>query len=214
MKQSNVFSGYTDSYAAITTFFQEQVYDKTAKHARGHVLDAGSGCAKLAPYLETSQVHSYTAIDWDSDMVNTGNKLLTRLERKSYSIQLADILESEGSYDTIVSIQSYYSWADSLEILNKLFHSTTAGGTLLLATANNRLNIEHLISRSFRAHILHPMWPEFVKHNRRLAAMPHGRFVSLDTLIAEVKKVGYKVQETTTDLFDGSVSWIRAIRNH
>jgi 2-polyprenyl-3-methyl-5-hydroxy-6-metoxy-1,4-benzoquinol methylase len=212
MTSSNAFSGYTTSFAAITTLFQDHAYEKTARYVTGRVLDAGSGCAKLAPYLHAKSVQSYLAVDRDEDMVRTGTTLLSRLARKQYNIRQADILETEGIFNTIVSIQSYYSWADTCEVLGKLFQSTAPGGTLLLATANDKLDIEHLIERSFKAHVMHPMWSEFVAHNRRLADMPGGRFVSLDTLIEEIKSVGYQVQETSTDLFDGGVNWVRAVR--
>lgn len=85
-----------------------------------------------------------------ADMVNLGRRLLSQVSRPNYRLVEGRIEDVSGVYDTVVSIQSYYAWEDSPSILSHLYDCTTPGGTLVLATANEKLDIELLIRKCSR----------------------------------------------------------------
>ena len=86
------------------------------------------------------------------------------------------------------------------------------GGELHLATANDMLDIELLIRQCSRGFCLHPDWSTYVEYNRMLSALPQGRFVSLDTLIDEIKQAGFCITGTDTSLFERGVNLVSAVK--
>lgn len=207
----DLFNGYASVFAKFTMPYQQEAYERIAPYLRGKVLDAGCGCAKLAAYIPgVTNVTSYMGVDYSEPMVTEGKKLLASIGRRDFDILLQRIEDTEDSYDSVVSIQSYYSWNDSAETLRHLYQHTTDGGTLVLATANNRLDIERLIQQCSRGWLLHPDWPRYVGYNRKLASLPGGRFVSLDTLIGEVRSSGFEIINTDVTLFEGGVNMVVA----
>lgn len=206
-----IFNDYARVFAQFTTPYQQQAYEQIAPLLQGRVLDAGAGCAKLAAFISTNgSVDSYTGVDYSADMVQLGSVLLEQVDRRDFELTEGRIEEVNGTFETIVSIQSYYAWEDSLSVLSHLYHCTAPGGDLVLATANDQLDIELLIRQCSRGWSLHKDWPVFVNYNRMLSSLPHGRYVSLDTLIEEVRKVGYRVTGTDTSLFECGVNLVTA----
>jgi cyclopropane fatty-acyl-phospholipid synthase-like methyltransferase len=208
-----LFNEYARVFAQFTTQYQEEIYEKIVPRLRGHVLDAGAGCGKLAAYIpEESQMQSYLGVDSSAKMVELGQSLLSTLDRSDIQLQKCWIEDTQGSFDTIVSIQSYYAWNDSARVLSHLYEIMTEGGELHLATANNMLDIEFLIRQCSRGFCLHPDWSTYVEYNRMLSALPQGRFVSLDTLIDEIKQAGFCITGTNTSLFERGVNLVSAVK--
>ncbi len=210
-----LFDDYARVFAKFTTPYQQEIYELIAPYLRGRVLDAGCGCGKLAAYIPgIGDVSAYVGVDFSAPMVAEGEKLLASIARRNFEIRLQHIEQTTEVYDTVVSVQSYYSWSDSYLTLKHLFERTAPGGQLILATANDRLDIELLIRQCSRGWLLHPDWPRYVGYNRQLASLPGGRYVTLDTLIGEVRQCGYEVTYTNTLLFDGGVNMVIATKPH
>lgn len=208
-----IFDDYARVFAKFTTPYQQEAYELITPYLRGRVLDAGCGCGKLAAYIPgIGDVNAYVGVDCSAPMVSEGEKLLANIARRNFEIRLQHIEQVTEMFETVVSIQSYYSWNDSFLTLKHLFQHTAPGGRLILATANDRLDIELLIRQCSRGWLLHPDWPRYVGYNRQLASLPGGRYVSLDTLIGEVRHCGYEVTYTNTLLFDGGVNMVVATK--
>lgn len=208
-----LFNEYARVFAQFTTVYQQEVYEMIGPRLRGRVLDAGAGCAKLAAFIPPqSQVSTYLGVDSSAAMVEHGRTLLSTIGHSEYQINESWIEETDGVFDTVVSIQSYYAWEDSLQVLSHLHKNTASGGELILATASDRLDIELLIRQCSRGCGLHPDWPIYVDYNRMLSALPQGRFVSLDTLIGEIRQTGFRVTGTDTSLFEHGVNLVSAVK--
>lgn len=208
-----LFNEYARVFAQFTTVYQQEIYEKIAPRLRGRVLDAGAGCAKLAAFIpQESQVSTYLGVDSSSAMITLGKQLLSTIGRPEFQLEENWIEQTEGTFDTVVSIQSYYAWKDSMQILSHLHKCTSKGGELLLATASNKLDIELLIRQCSRGCGLHPDWPIYVDYNRMLSALPQGRFVSLDALIGEIRQAGFRITGTDTSLFECGVNLVTAVK--
>lgn len=208
-----LFDDYASVFAKFTTPYQQEAYELITPYLRGRVLDAGCGCGKLAAYIPSvGKVSAYVGVDYSAPMVAEGEKLLATIARRNFEIRQQRIEQTTGMFDTVVSIQSYYSWTDSYQTLKHLYQQTANGGQIILATANERLDIELLIRQCSRGWLLHPDWPRYVGYNRQLASLPGGRYVSLDTLIGEVRGTGFEVNYTNSLLFDGGVNMLVATK--
>lgn len=210
-----LFDDYATVFAKFTTPYQQQAYEAISPLLHGRVLDAGCGCAKIAAYIPAStSVTSYLGVDSSDSMVREGQKLLANIRRPEYEIRNQKIEETNEKFDSIVSLQSYYAWLAPEAVLEHLYHQLHNGGTLVLASANNTLDIELLIRNCSRGWQLHPDWPRYVGYNRELAALPGGRFVSLDTMIGELRNCGFKIVDTDSSLFEKGVSMVVAAKPH
>ena len=207
----HVFNDYARVFAQFTTPYQQQAYELIAPMLTGRVLDAGAGCAKLAAFIpKHSKVSAYLGVDFSADMVNLGQRLLSQVSRTNYRLVEGRIEDVSGIYDTVVSIQSYYAWEDSASVLSHLYDCTAPGGTLVLATANEKLDIELLIRKCSRGWSMHKDWSVFVDYNRMLSNLPDGRYVTLDTLIGEIREAGFEVTDTDSSLYEKGVNLVTA----
>ena len=208
---TDIFDGYARMFAKFTTPYQLQAYEAAVSFLSGRVLDAGCGPAKLSAFIPmVGAVSSYLGVDNCKPMVNEGRKLLGHLKRKNFDIRYQSIDDTEETFDSVVSVQSYYAWCDATGTLQHLNRQTESGGSLVLVTANNKLGIEFLIRQCSRAYGQDPDWSQYVKYNQTLASLPQGRYVSLDTLIGEVRESGYEVVHTDTTLYEGGVNMVVA----
>lgn len=206
-----LFDDYATVFAQFTTPYQQQAYELIAPLLKGDVLDAGCGCAKLAAYIpDAERVASYLGVDYSPSMVSQGKRLLDTMDQPNFAIRMQRIEDIVEVFDTIVSVQSYYSWSDPIAVLTHLYEHTIEGGNLILASANHRLDIELLIQNCSRGWSLHPDWPAYVDYNRKLASLSNGRFVSLDTMIGEVRQCGFEVLHTNVELFEQGVNMVVA----
>ena len=137
---------YARVFASITTPAQMEVYGKACPHLYGNVLDAGSGTGKLAHYLsDNPKIESYTGVDFSKEMVEVGNEIMQCLQRPSFKIKHCKIESMVGSFDSAVSIQSFYTWPNPQKTLASIYRLLGSGAIFVLATANNSLNLEPLI---------------------------------------------------------------------
>lgn len=57
---------------------------------------------------------------------------------------------------------------------------------------------------------MHKDWSVFVDYNRMLSNLPDGKYVTLDTLIGEIREAGFEVTGTDTSLYENGVNLVTA----
>ncbi len=202
---------YAPVFAPVTTSFQSQMYSAAAGYLYGQVVDGGCGPCKLAPYLaDCDPVTGYLGVDYSESMVQLGLETLRRLDQPQFKVQRSKIEEVSGEFHSAVSLQSYYSWDHPALVLRHLHSLLVDGGRLVLATANDQLDIHSLLHQASREWLLYPGWDSFADYNRRLAALPQGRFVSLDELVGELRDAGFSIVNAHTRYFQGGLSFVVA----
>ena len=200
---------YARIFSSITTPAQMEVYEAASSYLHGSVFDAGSGTGKIAHYLkENGKVTSYTGADYSKSMVEVGNEVLQSLAQSSFSIEHCKIEDMQGCFDSAVSIQSFYTWPEPYETLKHIYDLLVQGAIFVLATANDRLNLEPLIKDADKVLAGHPFRDAYKQYNIDLAENTRGNFISLDKLIRLVQQVGFRVINADQKLFHGSLNFL------
>lgn len=204
------WNDYARVFASVTPTMQLAVYREACLHLKGDVVDCGSGAAKIAPILaDKSDVMSYTGIDSSKEMVDTAQQILLKLEKPNFSILHSRIEEASGTaFTSAVSVQSYYSWPNPIGTLHSIFHMLTPGACFVLATPNQNLSIEILASELKKELIAHPDYENFLGYNLKLATNPQANFVTMDKLVAQVRQVGFQVQECHQQHLHGGMNFL------
>jgi len=198
---------YAPVFSQITTRFQIEMYEESAKWLSGDIIDCGCGSGKLAPYLPR-QVTGYLGVDSSPMMINLAEQTLKTIARADFAANCQSIEDVTGLYDSAVSLQSYYSWVDPQKILIRIHDLITVSGVLVLASANSALDIEMLLDKASKEWILFPDWENYARYNRQLAAKPEGNFATLDTLVSQLRDAGFKILDAHTHLFQGGVNFV------
>lgn len=210
---NEIFNQYSTPFAWVTPYCVADVYEETARHVSGAIVDCGCGPCKIAPYLvDNPKVLSYCGLDYSPEMVLLGQQLLNQLNDSRFQVQCTSVEEIKGEYDCAVSLQSYYAWANPEKSLKRIYDSLVPGGKLVLATVNNRLDIDSLLKTASRDWLLNPLWQEYATHNRQIVSSTQNSFKSLDTLIGGIRRIGFKLQEAHTRYYNGGLSFIVAIK--
>lgn len=203
------WNSYARLFAAVTTSVQLAVYREACLHLKGNVVDCGCGSAKIAPFLsDNEQVSSYIGVDYSAEMVTAAEWVISTLERPNFSIQHCKIEEAHGSYDSAVSIQSYYSWPEPLVTLKHIADLLVAGGQFVLATPNPDLSLVKLAKDARKELLAHPDFQAFQDYNLQLAANPQANFISMDALIQQVQQVGFEVVECHQKHFQQGLNFL------
>ena len=207
--KSDIFNSYASLFAAITPACMREMYLETARQVNGSVIDCGSGPCKLAPYLvDTPDLLSYTGIDYSREMVALGQQLLSSLADSRFRVQCDSVDNIRGEFDNAVSLQSYYAWPNHVKSLTCIHQSLVPGGKFVIGTANNNLNLDDLLTDASKDWMLNPMWDSYMQHNRCIAQNKSGRFDCLDTLIGELRSVGFCVKEAHTRFYNGGLNYV------
>ena len=208
MKDS-IFDDYASHYGAITPEPMKQMYQGAVEHLYGRIVDCGSGPCKLAPYLlEIPDFVGYVGIDYSREMVALGETLLNQLDDDRFEVHCGNVETIRGEYDCAVSLQSLYAWPSPVKALSRIHQSLVPGGKLVLASANNDLDIEKLVQQVSRDWLLNPLWPGYVEHNLSIAKNRKGNFLSLDCLIGELRGVGFEVLLAHTQFYQGGLNFV------
>lgn len=203
------WNSYARLFAAVTTSVQLAVYHEACLHLQGDIVDCGCGSAKIAPFLvDNEQVSSYTGVDYSAEMVTAAEWVVGALEKENFSIQHCKIEEAGGTYNSAVSIQSYYSWPEPLVTLKQIANLLVDGGTFVLATPNASLDLMHLLKDARKELLAHPDFETFRNYNLQLAANPQANFVSMNELIQQVQAVGFEVIECHQKHFKGGLNFL------
>ena len=207
--KKDIFDDYAPLFAAITPNCMREVYRETMRHVYGSIVDCGSGPCKLAPrMLHAPNFLHYHGIDYSREMVALGQQLLSRLSDTRFTVQCESIDNLRGEYDCAVSLQSYYAWPNHAKALTSIHKCLVTGGKFVLGTANKQLDIEWLLSQESVDWMIHPLWDDYVKHNRQIAKERSGRFDELDELIGELRGIGFSVLNAHTDLYNGGLNYV------
>lgn len=209
---NDIWSAYATSFSRITTRYQSTLYRDIAALAQGHVVDFGCGPAKLAPYLASrASVTGYLGVDACPLMVQLGRQLLDELTAPGFAVTCSTIETlSETGFSFGVSVNSYYVWQSPVIVLEKIRDCLAAGADFILATPNDRLDMNRLMQDSRQDFLLSPDFQQFKECNDRLAQSHAYQFVTLDTLISQLRSVGFSILHCHTDYFDGGLNFIHA----
>ena len=203
------WENYAEIFSSITTPAQMEVYKAATPYLKGKVLDAGSGTGKIAHYLQDNPaISSYTGVDYSKAMVKVGNKVLKTLKRPSFCIQCGKIETINESFDSAVSIQSFYAWEEPLLTLEHIHKILVSKGIFILATVNDKLDLTPLIKETQKVLVGHPNLEIYKQYNLQLAENPQGNFISLDQLIRLTQQAGFHVLEAQQNLFYGGLSFL------
>lgn len=198
---------YAHAHAAVTTSFQWALFRDAAEWLQGDVLDCGCGTARLAPLLaDRPDVTSYTGVDLAPEMVEVARWIVSRLDRKRFAIEHTAIERVTGEYSSAVSIHSYYTWPDPLAVLSHIQRVLRPNGRFVLATPNASLDMERLLRESSKELLAHPNFDEFTYLNLELAHSPAAHFIGMDTLVEQVRAVGFRVVECHQRHYLGGVN--------
>ncbi|HVK98227.1 MAG TPA: class I SAM-dependent methyltransferase [Dongiaceae bacterium] len=212
----DIWSHYAISFSRITTRHQSALYRDVAALAQGSVMDFGCGPAKLAPYLASNTaVTRYQGIDACPLMIQLGQQLLDEMADSRFAI-LQSSIEAlpDGACDFGVSINSYYAWKDPTVVLEKINDCLAAGADFILATPNARLDMDRLMQDTWPDFLLNPDFSKFRQCNDQLAQNGAQNFVSIDTLISQLRSAGFEILNCHGRYFDGGLSYVHAKKGH
>jgi len=192
----HLWNRYVRPHATVTTSFQLSLFREAAGLLYGDVLDCGCGTARIAPLLaDRLDVDSYTGVDLAPEMVEMARWMVAQLEHERFIIKHRAIEAVNGDYSSAVSIHSYYTWPEPLTVLRNIHRVLRTEGRFVLATPNKRLDMQRLLRESSKELLAHPDFDEFQRLNQELAGNPGALFVQMDTLVEQVRSVGFQVVE-------------------
>lgn len=208
---------YSDYHLGVLTSVQHEVYQALSNKAFGQVLDAGCGSARVMAYMKANpKVNSYTGVDFSEEMIQKASWLKDQLHYQDSRL-LHTKIESLPRYqfDTIVSIQSFYSWPDPAVALQKLYDSLSDDGVFMLITPNNQFDREQALQQLVKREVLgHPYFEPFLEINQNIAdkAQSEALYPTMDELIQQVRAAGFQIQACHNEFFLGGVAYIEATK--
>ncbi|GAB2192078.1 hypothetical protein MAH1_36870 [Sessilibacter sp. MAH1] len=205
---------YANCHAQVTTFVQHEVYVECAQQLNGNVLDIGCATGKLVSYLMSNRnITSYTGIDLSISMVESTKNTISLFNCDNFNAVVGDIeTYCDGTYDSAVSIMSYYSWTDPILKLKNIYALLKPGGKFVLATANQAINIAALLEHSRRELVRHPFWNIFKQHNESLAHNNTASFISMGDLARECLSVGFDVESCHQKFYLGGMNFLVLVK--
>lgn len=209
---NTTWNQYAALFASVTTSMQLAVYKEAMLHLQGAVVDCGCGSAKIAPFLAAEErVFSYTGIDLSEAMVSVANRILNHLNRPRFAVRqgrIESLAVPVERFTSGVSIQSYYTWPNPDEVLRAIHRMLAPQALFVLATLNRQLPVAQLAREAEQELIAHPDFAAYKACNLALANHTEAHFIELDELIAQVREVGFQVQEAHQRHFRGGLSFL------
>ena len=208
------WDAYAQSFQSIMPSSMLQLNREVAASMHGKVADFGCGAAKIAPFvLEQADVSSYMGIDFAPQMVQRARWLLAQFPGKPSEVIEARIEDAPPlGFDAGLSINSYYAWPQPRRVLTRIFACLRAGATFMLVTPNPGLDMAALLRAADKELIAHPHWRHFKKQNLAFCANPGARFVTMDTLIADVRHCGFEVVEAHQHWYAGGLNMLHLVK--
>ncbi|WGZ89659.1 MAG: class I SAM-dependent methyltransferase [Candidatus Thiocaldithrix dubininis] len=204
------WNNYARLFSSVTPSMQLDVYKEACYYLNGNVIDCGCGSAKIAPFLvDNENISSYTGLDYSSEMVEVASWVVNQLGKINFKICQCKIEDyHNGSFDSAVSIQSYYSWPDPNIVLKNIFDLLKPNGTFVLATPNINLPLETLARDAWKELLTHPDFEAYKAYNLKLAMNPDAQFISLDNLVKQVSQIGFKLEAAHQQHFRGGLNFL------
>ena len=202
---------YADSFQSVMPEEMIKLNKEAASLMKGRVTDFGCGSGKLLPYvLDEGNVDEYVGVDMSAEMVKGARWMSTQFPQKK-SVFVQSSIESYNAQSlahSAVSINSYYSWPNPVVILEHIFRQLKNNAIFVLATINDRVDMEALLEAAKKDQISNPHWDDFVKHNMDIMKSRDSNLVDLDCLIKQVQGVGFKVTEAHTKFYLGGLNYL------
>lgn len=207
--KKSTWNEYARPHLSVLTSMQWSLFTEAADYLTGDVVDCGCGTAKLAPLLAgKNTVKSYTGVDYSPDMVNMAQWVISKLSVTSFNIIQDKIENISGTFSSAVSIHSYYTWPNTIDVLSSIYRMLFAGSYFVLITPNEHLDIMQLLTEAEKELLGHPDFAAFRQLNLLLSANRDAKFVSMDVLVDEARSVGFKVMECHQKHYLGGVNFL------
>lgn len=207
----STWSHYSRFFISITTSYQIDIYKAIAPLLSGDVADFGCGAAKVAPYiLESSDVDSYTGIDASADMLHCANEFMKMQSNPQFDFIHSRIDELPPmTFDSGLSVNSYYTWQDPLRCLESIASALRPGATFILISPNKRLDMASLLNNVTKEVGAHPDFQQFCEINQQLVNTEERNFVAMNTLIEQCNHVGLETQEAHQKFYEGGLNYLK-----
>lgn len=209
--ESKLWDSYSRSFLTITTRYQIEVLTEASRNLRGNVVDCGSGCAKIAPYLiNNSNINSYTAIDASPLMCQLGERVLSKLNKSNFQIKESYIeyWQANSLYESAVSINSLYTWSNPLKVLKHIYLMLRLNGVFVLANINDNIDIPLLIQNTKPDLLMHPDYDIFCQVNLTIDENTEAHRYSLDEMIQLVREAGFSIIQCHDHFFEGGLTFM------
>jgi SAM-dependent methyltransferase len=207
--KNTTWDQYARCHLSVLTSFQWALFKEAASYLTGDVVDCGCGTARLAPLLaDQNTVNSYTGIDYSPEMVNMANWVTSNLSTKSFNIIQNKIENISGRFSSAVSIHSYYTWPDTGLVLSSIYQMLLADSYFVLVTPSPDINMKKLLVEAEKELFGHPDFALFRELNLLLSENRSAKFVSMDALIDETRRTGFKIIECHQKHYLGGVNFL------
>ena len=204
------WNDYADTHLSVLPSLQLTMYKAVSKHLTGRVADFGCGTARITPFLtENEHVSGYLGVDYSENMVKNARWLIDQLNVDNYQIKHSKIEDiNDNSFDSALSINSYYTWDDPSKILAHIRASLKPAASFILVTPNKKMDMEKLAKEADKELIGHPHYPIFRQKNLQLAGNEKALFVEMGDLIKQVSSVGFQVVSCHQDFYLGGLNFL------
>ncbi len=218
-RKKHQWDSYARVYASVQTSFQHSLLEDAARFMQGRVLDVDCGTAKIIPLIaEQPHIQSYTGIDESEEMLFYADALITAYQNDHQSFTTwcgsLDAL-TDQSFDAAVSLNGYFSWPDAVAMLSQIYCHLSPDSIFVIATPNaslTRRKMEALDKEAAKDLQFHPHYQEFKNLNLQLVDNPDARFVDMDTLVGELRHVGFKIVECHQQHYLGGMNFVVALK--
>jgi len=207
--KNTTWSQYARCHLSVLTSMQWALFNEAVSYLAGNVIDCGCGTARLAPILaDQATVNSYTGVDYSPEMVNMAQWVSSKLSTKPINIIQDKIENVSGEFSSAVSIHSYYTWPNTEEVLSNIHRMLLADGYFILVTPNPDIDMKKLLDEAEKELFGHPDFPVFRQLNLLLSTNRSAKFVTMDALIGETRRIGFKVVECHQRHYLGGVNFL------
>lgn len=211
MKQYNqqLWNEYSRAHISVLTSMQWALFKEVVTYLEGDVIDCGCGTARLAPLLaDQACVNSYTGVDYAPEMAKMAEWVIAKITQKPFHIIQDRIENITGQFSSAVSVHSYYSWPDTEQVLGCIYDMLVPQGRFVLVTPNPQMDMRKLLDEAEKELLGHPDFAGFRQLNLALANNLSAKFVSMDKLIDEVRRVHFQVIECHQQHYLGGINFL------
>lgn len=194
--QEEGWNAYAKAFAAMQTHFQREMQLEASEFVNGDVVDCGCGTAKLVPFLSSKEnITGYTGIDYSSDMLELANLQIAEFGKPSFTTWSGKIEDFQGkTFDSAVSINSYYSWPAPEKVLRNIFSLLKDNGIFVLVTPNPDIDMVAMVEEAKKELMFHPYWPQFSQTNLALMQDKNANLIAMCDLVRQVTAIGFEVE--------------------
>ncbi len=201
---------YAAPFQAVMPSEMARLNREVADMLHGNVADFGCGAGKIIPFVASEDaIAGYVGIDMSADMVKGARWMAKQFPVKPFKI-IESRIESANiePVDSAISINSYYTWDDPVQVLKSISRQIKVGGSFVLATLNHHIDMPALLEEAKKEQIANPYWEAFAKQNLEICESPNSHFIGLDELIEQVREVGFSIVSAHADYYGGGLNFL------